>query len=411
MEAAMSSNDLEPTAAARARPSDFLAGSAFLDPTRPIQRDGTTGQYHVFSFHDVRTVLENKNCAFTRDPAIFGPRPEGDDMHPAGRFMWAFEPFGLHGEKGRHDVLRALVEAHFRKQRIQNLESMIRKNAQHLRSEIVRKGTGKFNLAHEYAYPLATSVISQIVGFPQERAAWVRKKLNEFSEAESFQAVPRQWDLEAYVWKIISKRQLAPQNELLDALIGSWAAKNITDEELVGYVVGFLIAGSDTTGAGITNVIALLGEAGHLDSMRAQADGPEALGRAVKEANRFMPAFPTKPLFAQTDTEINGVSVSRFSVVNLWLAAANRDPATAIGVQHATDLNTFDPTRPPTSNLTFGHGIHYCLGAPLAELEMRIALEEILKLPGLALDAHEPFVRVPRSMTSLVLQAPFVFDS
>lgn len=208
---------------------------------------------------------------------------------------------------------------------------------------------------------------------------------------------------------MIAKRLAHPRDELLDVLIGAWTDGRIDDTEILGYLYGFVTAGSDTTGTSFANAFALLAELDLLDYARGVIDDTEAVKRIVEEVLRFGTPFPTKPLFVVKDARFGELSVPAGSVLQVWFSAANRDEAVNGGVPQS-DPNLFDPHRWPNRHVALGWGKHFCLGGDLSRLETRILLQEALRrLPGLAMDETKPFVRFA-GVVDGVTEAWFTFD-
>ena len=388
------------------RPSDFPRDPRFHDPRTPPFKD-EKGQYHVFSYADVMSVLQNKEHAFTRDPAPW--LPEGPH-HMALDFMWAVEPFTLEGEPGRHDALRGVVEPWFRTRAVRTMEPVIRQLTVQLLNEIVAAHPdGEFNLARELAYKLSMRVICRLTGIELEREAWLREKLDEFAQAGSYEELPLQWDAQAYFWQVVAKRVTRPRDELLDVLVDAWNDGRIGDDELLGYIYGFVTAGTDTTGTSFANAFSLLGEFGLLDHARTVRGDDDAMRCIVEEILRFGTPFPTKPLLVLKDVRFGDLDVPAGSVLNVWFAAANRDAAVNAGKPGA-DPGVFDPRRSPNRHVALGWGRHFCLGGDLSRLETRILLQEALhRLPALELALDRPFVRFA-GIVDGVTEATFRFD-
>lgn len=386
------------------RPSDCPRDAKFRNPrTPPFQDD--SGVYHLFSYADVMQVLVNRDAAFSRDPSLLPASPH----HMALDFMWTVEPFTLEGEEGRHDQLRRVVEPWFKKRAIRDMEPIIRGLTVQLIGEIVEKGTGEFNLARELAYRLSMRVICRLTGIELEREYWLREKLDEFSQATSYSELPLQWDAQAYFWQMVAKRLTQPQDELLDVLIEAWKDARISDAELLGYIYGFVAAGTDTTGTSFVNLFTVLAEFGLLDYARSVLDDEDALKKIVEEVLRFATPFPTKPLCVLKDSQFGDLTVPANSVVSIWYAAANRDEMVNGGTEQS-DPNLFDPRRSPNRHVGLGWARHLCLGGDLARLESRILLQEALRrLPGLSMDENKPFVRFA-GIVDGVTEASFTFD-
>jgi cytochrome P450 len=389
------------------KPSDFPRDAKFHDPRTPPLRDDR-GQYHVFSYADVMRVLQNKENAFSRDPAPWLPQ---GPHHMALDFMWAVEPFAIDGEPGRHDALRGVVEPWFRTRAVRTMEPVIRElTVQLLREIVAASPSGEFNLARELAYKLSMRVICRLTGLDLEREAWLREKLDEFAQAGSYEEIPLQWDAQAYFWQVIARRLTAPRDELLDVLADAWKEGRIGDDELLGYIYGFVTAGTDTTGTSFVNAFSLLAEFGELDYARSSIGDQDAMRRIVEEILRFGTPFPTKPLLVLRDVEFGDLAAPAGSVLNIWFAAANRDPAVN-GGKPGADPSVFDPQRWPNRHVALGWGKHFCLGGDLSRLETRILLEESLRrLPELELATDRPFTRFA-GIVDGVTEAYFRFDS
>jgi len=387
------------------KPSDFPRDARFRDPRTPPFRD-EDGDYHVFSYADVMRVLLNRESAFSRDPSPWLPR---GPHHMALDFMCAVEPFTLEGKPGRHDTLRGVVEPWFRTRAVRTMDPVIRRLTTELLDEIVASGRGELNLAQELAYPLSMRVICTLTGIELDRERWMRARLDEFAQAGSYAELPEQWDVQAYFWQMVAKRLAHPQDELLDVLVAAWRNDKIDDAELLGYVYGFVTAGSDTTGTSFVNAFSLLAEFDELDYTHRVLDDEEAMRRIVEEVLRFGTPFPTKPLFVLADAQFGDLTVPQGSVLHVWFAAANRDEAVGSGVEQSSP-DEFDPRRWPNRHLALGWGKHFCLGGDLSRLETRILLQEALRrLPDLELATDRPFVRFA-GIVDGVTEAHFRFD-
>ena len=390
------------------KPSGFPRDEKFRDPTTPPFRDDD-GVHHVFSYADVMRVLVNRNSAFSRDPAPWLPDTGHDGpIHMAMDFMWMIEPFTLDGEPGRHDVLRKVVEPWFKARAVSTMESIVRELTIGMINEVVAKGTGSVNVATELSTSLSMRVICRLTGIDLEQENWLREKLDEFNQS-TWSTMPPQWDVQVYFWQMIAKRLTEPRDELLDVILDAWKAGTIDDDELVGYLYGFLAAGTDTTGASLAMTFSLLAEFEQLEYAQSIVDDAEAMHNLVEEILRFATAFPMKPLYVRKDEQFGELDVPAGSVLAIWFASANRDEAVNGGVSQS-DPRTFDPTRSPNKHFALGWAKHHCLGAGLARLETQILIEEtVRRLPGLRMDESKPFNRYAGLVDS-VTEAHFLFD-
>ena len=197
------------------KPSDFPRDEKFRDPATAPFRDAD-GNYHVFSYEDVMRVLLNREEAFSRDPAPWLPPGV---RHMGLDFMWVYEPFMIDGKEPRHDLLRSVVDPWFRTREVRKLDAFIRGLTVDLINGIVRDGDGEFDLATELAYRLSLRVICSLLGFDTEQEPWLREKLNEFNQAPSFDKLPRQFDVEAFLWEMVAERIVHPRAEMLDTIV------------------------------------------------------------------------------------------------------------------------------------------------------------------------------------------------
>ena len=387
------------------KPSDTPRDAKFHDPsTPPFCDDG--GMYHVLSHADVMRVLQNSEQAFTRDQEPY--LSEGSPIHMAMEFMWMVEPFTLSGEPGRHDVLRGVVEPWFKNNAVRTLEPVIRRLTVETVNEVVAKGTGTVDVAVEMSSRLSMRVICALIGIDIEREDWMRAQLDIFNTSP-WDDMPPQWEVQAYFWQMVAKRLARPGNELLDILVRAWTDGTIDDRELLGYLFGFIAAGTDTTGASLANAFCYLAEFDRLDWARDRLNDDEALRRTIEEVLRFGTPFPMKPLYVRKAAHFGDLEVPAGSVLAVWFAAANRDEAVN-GGHPQSDPSTFDPERWPNRHLALGWATHYCLGSELARLETKILLQEALRrLPGLSMDTTKPFRRIAGIVDS-VTEAHFTFD-
>ncbi|WP_221568657.1 cytochrome P450 [Alkalihalobacillus sp. TS-13] len=390
------------------KPSDFPRDLRFRTPGQAFIENGVA---HLRSYTDVqRAMMDDKENEFSQDRSFWAPKDQR--VHLVFHFMWSTGRKKADGTPGRHDMLRSIIEPWFRLKAVKTMESKVQENTRALIRAIIEKGTGEFNLATELAYRLSIRTICSLVGLPMEREEWMRKHLEAFAQTPSFEQVNREpQEIEDYFWEVILDREQHPQDELLDVLIVAWKEKKITDLELLGYIWGSFSAGTDSTGVNITNFFCLLAEFGLLDESRARLDDADWFHKAGEEVLRFCTSFAAAPSLAIKDVVLDsGLTIPAMTPINLWLSAANRDEMINGGNTNASHPDVFDISRSPNHHLTFGSGIHYCIGAQLARLEMRIALQTALRyLPDLEFDDTKPFDRYA-GLADGVRQAFFSFN-
>ena len=284
-----------------------------------------------------------------------------------------------------HTRLRRLVSRAFVPGRIAALEPAIRAIASSLLDELDAAGLGAtVDLIEGYAYPLPFGVIGELLGIPAADRprlhGWFQVLLTGWAGEPPPEAVQASDGIVAYLRELVEAKRQRPADDLVSVLV---AAEDdaLTTQELLSSLFQLVVAGHDTTASLIGNgVVALLDHPGQLETLLAD------LGRlpaAIEELVRFTAPVPhaTFRVTAEPVT-LDGVQIPGHEQVLVCLGSANRDP----GRFPAPDV--LDIGRSDGPNLGFGHGIHYCLGAPLARLEARVAFEELLgRHPGLRLAA------------------------
>ncbi|URN04475.1 cytochrome P450 [Actinomadura madurae] len=317
--------------------------------------------------------------------ALNDPRLSKDSAHSAvpvngemffGGTMLAMDP-------PDHTRMRGLVAKAFTARRVERLRPRVEEIAGALLDGIAARGEA--DLIEDLAVPLPIQVICEMLGVP----ASDRGRFREWTAVLTVPALTAEARAHrrevaraftGYLREVIAERRAHPEDDLVSALI---AARDgdaaLTEAEMVNSIGLLLIAGHETTVNLIGNgVLALLRAPGQLDLLRRR---PELLPSAVEELLRFDgPLEWASQRIALEDMEIAGTPIPKGAWVHVSLGAADRDPA----VFEAPDR--LDVTRAPKRHVAFGHGIHFCLGAPLARLEGRIAIGGLLdRFPGLAL--------------------------
>jgi cytochrome P450 len=179
-------------------------------------------------------------------------------------------------------------------------------------------------------------------------------------------------EMNAYFLDYIRSRRARPGNDLTSKLVQAEVdGERLADEEIVGFVGLLLIAGHITTTATLGNSVVSFQD--NPDAVAEVRADPRLLPAAIEEVLRVRTPFPRLGRITRVDTEVGGVRIPAGQIVLPWLTAANRDERVF------TEPHRFDIHRKPNPHVTFGHGIHFCLGAPLARLEARVALRLLLE--------------------------------
>jgi cytochrome P450 len=241
------------------------------------------------------------------------------------------------------------------------------------------------DLIADLAYPLPVIVIAEMLGVPVEDRdrfkAWsddLGAGLDPFATDEVIaKADAATLALRGYFGVLFEARRKEPREDLLSALVlAEDEGESLNEEELYASVILLLGAGNETTTNLIGNGMHALMQ--HPEQLARLRDDPELIDQAIEEMLRFDGPVQFTTRIANEPMEFAGAKLKRLHTVVLVLGAANRDPS------YFPNPDEFDITRPEEHSLAFGHGIHFCLGAPLARLEARIAIPTLLeRMPNL----------------------------
>ncbi len=325
-----------------------------------VQYDENRACWDVVDYETVVAVLQDADTY----SSVTVPETEGMGL-----------PSMLNADPPQHTKLREPVEEYFRPGAIRSLTEQIRETTVDL-LETAESDSGQIDIVNDLAWPLPIHTIAELLGVPPDD----RSQFKEWSDAVI--AGPQLTDgdyteletrrseaamaLAEYFADVCRRRREDPGDNLISKVL---LETELTDMELLGLFRLLLVAGNVTTTNLITNTIWCLTNADVLDIVR---DDPARVDDAIEETLRFRSPVQRTVRRATTSTTLAGVHLERDDRLSVWLGAANRDPA-----QFDTP-DVFDLDRTPNPHVAFGRGIHVCLGAPLARLEARVALETML---------------------------------
>ncbi|MEW9519842.1 cytochrome P450 family protein [Streptomyces tubercidicus] len=288
----------------------------------------------------------------------------------------------LDSDPPQHTRLRKLVAKEFTPRRVEALRPRVQQITDELLETMLAAPEGRADLVEALAFPLPMTVICELLGVPaMDRAAfraWSNQIIAPTGEQSAQEAVVA---MSGYLVDLIESKRNAPGDGLLSALIrtSDEDGDQLSRDELVGTAFLLLVAGHETTVSLLTNgVRALLQHPAQLAALRADFS---LLDSAVEEMLRYDgPVTTATWRFTAEPVEIGGTLVPAGKTVVIALASASRDQ------EHFTAADHFDITRDARGHTAFGHGIHFCLGAPLARLEARVAIRSLLeRCPDLAM--------------------------
>jgi cytochrome P450 len=350
-------------------PLGFFARLRESRPVAPVRMPGYGRAWIVTRYADVRTVLTDPRLA--------------KDVHrwPGGGRTRPSEATGvyahmLHADPPDHTRLRRLVQKVFTPRRAA-LRPQAEKIAAGLLDEMAAARCDIIDLLDAYARPLPIAVLCELLGIPVADRAWIAVTVAAYDERTEQQRVER--ELAAYFTELIAAKRAEPGDDLVSALVvasdnagADGAADGLTGNELLSTVYLLVMAGFDTT----VNLIAsgTLALLTHPEEKTRLRQDPSLLPAAVEELLRFTnPVNHANDRFTTEDVPVGDVVIPAGEWVFPATSSANRDPA------QFPDPDRLDLGRDTSGHVAFGHGVHYCLGAPLARMEAEVALGALLE--------------------------------
>jgi cytochrome P450 len=357
---------------------------------QPVWLDESSGCWHVFRYADVRHIISDYTLfssegARRRFQALAAANTEAGRPR-VGRSLIAMDP-------PQHRQYRSLVSHAFTPRAIDRLRGRVATITQELLDEARSAGTMDF--AAEIAYPLPTIVIAEMLGVPTSDRPlfkrWADGLLRrQLSDAEFFRPAEEQRndpefqrlthtfeEMSDYFRQMLEERKRAPRQDMMsDLLAAEVDGDHLSMEDAISFSTLLLLAGHVTTTNLLGQAIRCFDE--HPAALAQLRTHPELMPGAIEEVLRY--ASPVWRL-VRTNTEavtLADVTIPKDAIIFTWLASANRDP------EQFVEPERFDITRTPNRHVAFGHGIHFCIGAPLSRMETAVALPMIIQqLPNL----------------------------
>jgi cytochrome P450 len=351
-------------------PTGFFARLRESRPVAPVRMPGYGRAWIVTRYADVRTVLSDPRLA--------------KDVHrwPGGGRSRPSEATGvyahmLHADPPDHTRLRRLVQKAFTPRRAA-LRPRAEEIAAALLDDMAAASDDVTDLLGAYARPLPIAVLCELLDIPQADRARIAVAVATYDDRAQQDRVER--ELAAYFAELIAVRRSEPGDDLVSALAcDSGAAERLTDNELLATIFLLVMAGFDTTVNLIASgTLALLIHPGEKARLRQD---PSHLPAAVEELLRFTnPVRHANDRFTTEDVRVGDVVIPAGEWVLPAISSANRDPA------QFPDPDHLDLGRDTSGHVAFGHGVHHCLGAPLARMEAEVALGALLdRFPRISL--------------------------
>jgi cytochrome P450 len=378
----------------KADPYPFYARLRDDSPVHRVTLRSGQPAWLVARYGDVAAVL--KDGRFAKDkrnaltPDQLGKQPWVPPMfRPLERNMLDLDP-------PDHDRLRALVQKAFTPRLVEGLRPRVQTLADGLLDGL--RGRPQFDLIRDYALPVPTTVIAEMLGVPEAD----RHRFHRWSKAMvaadpagagMLFVIPHVWAFLRLIRRLIRAKRAAPADDLLSALVqAEEAGDRLGEDELVAMAFLLLIAGHEATVNLIGNgTLALLQHADQMARLRAE---PALIKTAVEELLRYASLLETATeRYAMEDVTMAGVTIPRGEQVFAALASANRDE------RQFPDPDRLDLVREPNRHLAFGLGPHFCPGAPLARMEGQVAIGALLgRVDGLRLGVAPGTLRWRRGL-------------
>jgi cytochrome P450 len=341
-----------------------------LRAEKPVYRNEERDFYALSRYEDVQRVLNDRQTFISGKGGVYNIIKEGVAM-PPGLFIFEDPP--------THAMHRGIVSRLFTPRAVSSLTPEIRQLCVEIVDDL--DGRDRFDFMRDFALRLPVQVIGMLVGVPKADQSSLLEVFHKSMHADTADPEVQlmQGILDAAVWfnEYLDWREKNPADDVMTQLMHfefedvSGERRTLRRDEVVTYLTLITSAGSDTTATAIAWAGSLLSD--HPDQRKELADDPSLLPTAVEEVIRYEPPSYHFCRVSTEDAEFHEQVIPADSIVVVLPAAANRDE------RKWDDPERFDIRRPIVQNMTFGFGSHFCLGANLARLEMRIALETLLE--------------------------------
>jgi cytochrome P450 len=335
--------------------------------TDPVWRDPQTAVWNIFRYRDIAGVLSDHRSFSSDVTQIYPERAELTE----GSIL-AMDP-------PQHHQLRSLVSQVFTPRSVALLEARIGELTEELLNQT--KDRSDLELVSDLAYPLPVTVIAELLGVPAADrplfktwadSLFARDNIDPNDKAAIEESAADLRRFHDYLRGHVRQRQARPHPDLISDLIAADIdGRRLGEQEIVGFATVLLIAGHITTTILLGNTIRCLDEYPQAQAtLRADS---AAIPGAIEEVLRYRSPFALIRRFTTTDVQIGERVIAPGQVVYGWLVSANHDE------RQFENPDRFAIERRPNPHLAFGKGIHFCLGAPLARLEARVALGILLR--------------------------------
>lgn len=360
----------------------------------PLYHNPKMGFWALSRYDDVRSAF--------KDWRTFSSA-QGVNLEPG--FAEVIGPEILNMDPPRHDQLRRLIAHHFTLSNVRSYEPMVRELASELLSDLLEQGGGDF--AEDFSQRLPVLIICKLMGIPPEDESVVRSMAHDLlltlsgSDEFASQATAAATQLRNYFARLVDERRRSPSDDVVSSLAnGTIDGDPLPEEEIFGMCLIIYLAGNTTTSALISNGLYCLATHPEQKEKLAACPSADIIENTIEELLRYESPVQWSSRVTTREVELHGEAVPSGERVLLLIGAAQRDP------REWENPDELDILRTPQRLLAFGDGVHRCVGAPLARLEGRVALEEIFRrAPGfeVAGEIKRLHISTERGLSSLPL--------
>jgi cytochrome P450 len=359
---------------------DPFADLAWLREHRPIHRHEPIGQWFVFPYDDVCSLFADKRMSADRIAGFAEAAPASvrDEVKQIVPYL---ETWLIFRDGAGHSQLRSVLHRGFNARAIEAMREPIERIA----NELLDRATdsGKLDVAGDYGFLLPAYALSDFMGVRSEDrdrvVQWSADFVDFFNvipitEDTTHRMIRSATEMTEHMRELLAERAGEDREDFLGLMAAAAREGDISEEEILGSTLLLLIAGHVAVRNLIGNVVWLLLE--HPVEHQRLREDPSLLTSVIEESLRFEPPITAIPRVARQDVVIHDQTIRTGEIVQLSIAAANRDPS------RFPDPDRFDAARNPHGVVSFGHGPHGCLGARLAKEEATIALEVLFRRLG-----------------------------
>jgi cytochrome P450 len=335
----------------------------------PVFYDAQQQCWMVFRYEDVKQVFADWQTFSSKIPHP----PEQTDLTQSLNYT----------DPPKHQSLRSVVAKVFTNRRVEELAPRITQITHELLDKV--HGQERMDFMHDLAIPLPVIVIAEILGVPVAE----RDDFKRWSDGIVVSAPVALKAMADYFRHLLEQRRQNPGMDLISDLIAAHeAGETLTAQELVDFCIVLLVAGNETTTNLLGNAILCFNQ--YPEAFERLKREPGLLPLAIEEVLRYRSSVQGTERFTKVETQLGGETIPAGQMVLVWIGSANRDET------QFDRPDEFVVDRDPNSHLSFGNGIHFCLGAPLARLEAKIVLNAVLeRLPNLRIDPNATLEFIP----------------